>query len=140
MNDEQRKRTGGAGAGRCALARWIWTGIFVASLAGTPALAQMGGPPLLPPPAPPSVMGPGAKGRSQDPMLAQIEHRQALERNTERQKDLVNDTNKLLKLAQQLKTAVDKSNQDTLSIDVIKKANQIQKLAKSISSKMKGNY
>lgn len=110
-------------------------------LAGMPSLAQIGGQASQSglPQATPPVMFPHSQ-RPVDPMLAKIEHRQALARNAERQKDLVKDTDDLLKLAQQLKVAVDKSNKDTLSIDVIKKADKIQKLAKSISSKMKGNY
>lgn len=116
-------------------------GIAAILLAAVAASGQVGGPgvPGMPPSTTPPVAYPHP-GSQVDPGLARIMHRQALARNTQRQKDLVNDTDKLLKLAQQLKAAVDKSNKDTLSIDVIKKADQIQKLAKSISSKMKGNY
>jgi hypothetical protein len=33
---------------------------------------------------------------------------------------------------------VDKSNEHTLSLDVVKKADEIEKLAKSVKEKMKG--
>jgi hypothetical protein len=37
-----------------------------------------------------------------------------------------------------LKTQVDKSTKDTLSVDVIKKAEEIEKLAHSVKERMKG--
>ena len=50
------------------------------------------------------------------------------------QKRLMQDTAKLLELAKQLKEEVDKSNGSTLSVDVIKKATEIDKLAKNVKS------
>ncbi len=61
----------------------------------------------------------------------------AKQRNLDRQKRLVADTDKLLQLAQELKTEVDKSNKDTLSVTVVKKAEEIEKLAKSVKERMK---
>ncbi|HEV2116690.1 MAG TPA: hypothetical protein VGR48_11730 [Terriglobales bacterium] len=58
--------------------------------------------------------------------------------NQERQAELKRDTDKLFQLATQLKQAVDKSNENTLSLDVIKKAGEIEKLAKSVREKMRG--
>jgi len=72
---------------------------------------------------------------SQNPRMEQD---QAKMRNMERQKKLVDDTEKLLALATELKTDVDKSNKDTLSLDVIRKADEIEKLAHSVKEKMKG--
>ena len=54
--------------------------------------------------------------------------------NAQWQKQLTQDTAKLLELAKQLKEEVDKSNGNTLSVDVIKKATEIDKLAKSVKS------
>ena len=59
-------------------------------------------------------------------------------RNNDRQKRLVADTDKLLALATDLKAQVDKSTKDTLSVDVIKKAEEIEKLAHSVKERMKG--
>jgi len=59
-------------------------------------------------------------------------------RNNDRQKRLVADTEKLLVLATDLKAQVDKSTKDTLSVDVIKKADEIEKLAHSVKERMKG--
>ena len=48
------------------------------------------------------------------------------------QKKVSDDTAKLLKMANDLKTEVDKGGKDTLSLDVIRKTEAIEKLARSI--------
>lgn len=58
--------------------------------------------------------------------------------NLERQAVLKTDTDKLLKLAVELKDYVDKSNENVLSLEVLKKAEAIEKLARSVKDKMKG--
>jgi hypothetical protein len=58
--------------------------------------------------------------------------------NLERQLHLKTDTDKLFKLATELKDQVDKSNQNILSLEVIKKADEIEKLAHSVKEKMRG--
>jgi len=70
----------------------------------------------------------------------EIQQRKAMEKkaNLQRQQDIQKDTDKLLELATELKQAVDKSDENTLSLDVIKKAEQIEKLAKQVKDKMKG--
>ncbi len=50
------------------------------------------------------------------------------------QKQLMQDTTRLLQLAKQLKEEVDKANGSTLPADVIKKATEIDKLTKSVKS------
>ena len=56
----------------------------------------------------------------------------------ERVAALKNDTDKLLRLSVELKQSVDKSDENVLSVDVIKKAEEIEKLARSVKDKMKG--
>jgi hypothetical protein len=58
----------------------------------------------------------------------------------ERQLALRRDTEKLLSLAAELKKNVDKTSPSILSMDVIKKAQEIEKLAKSVKDKMKDAY
>ena len=80
-------------------------------------------------------------GLPDDPTGPMDEHRaqqQAKLQNNDRQKRLVADTDKLLALATDLKEQVDKSTKDTLSVDVIKKADEIEKLAHSVKERMKG--
>jgi len=74
-----------------------------------------------------------------DAKTAKMEKDQREQMNADRQKKLVADTAKLLELANELKTAVDKSNKDTLSLDVVRKADAIEKLAHSVKEGMKGN-
>ena len=54
----------------------------------------------------------------------------------ERFESLKKDTDKLLALANELKQNVDKSGVNTLSLDVVKKADEIEKLAKHVREKM----
>jgi len=85
-------------------------------------------------------MPPDASGRRSeqiDPAQKELLAKMAIQRNTQRQQQLVKDTDKLLALATELKSDVDKTNKDVLSIDVIKKADEIEKLAKSVKDRMK---
>lgn len=74
-----------------------------------------------------------------DPNIDQhrLEQQESI-RSSERQKRLVADTDKLLALATDLKQQVDKTNKNILSVDVIKKADEIEKLAHSVKERMKG--
>lgn len=58
---------------------------------------------------------------------------------TPQQKQLADDTAKLLALANELKAELDKSNKDTLSLGVIKKAEQVEKLAHKVRDEMKAS-
>jgi len=57
--------------------------------------------------------------------------------NQQRQAELKRDTEKLVKLSTELKQYVDKTNENILSLDVIKKADEIEKLARSVKTKMR---
>ena len=59
------------------------------------------------------------------------------QQGTDKQKKLAADTDKLLAMATDLKQQVDKTNKDVLSVDVIKKAEEIEKLARSLKQEMK---
>ncbi len=61
----------------------------------------------------------------------------AIARNAQRQKQIVSESARLLVLAQNLNADVNKSNKDELSISVVKEAEEIEKLAKSIKDKMR---
>jgi hypothetical protein len=68
----------------------------------------------------------------------QVAHDMAKKANLQRQATLKADTDKILRLAVELKDSVDKSNENVLSLDVLKKAEEIEKLAHSVKDKMKG--
>jgi methionyl-tRNA synthetase len=67
-----------------------------------------------------------------------IQKEMAKKANQERQAQLKRDTEHLFKLATELKQYVDQTNENTLSVEVIKKAEEIEKLAHSVKEKMKG--
>jgi hypothetical protein len=93
---------------------------------------------------------PSAKQQPVDPQLGQrpgepprtdpeIEKKMEKQRMKDRYKDLKRDSEKLLELATELKQQVDKSGENTLSMDVVKKCEEIERLAKSVRTKMKGD-
>ncbi len=99
----------------------------------------------LPSAARPSLQEPSDPGspqleprqRDPDDPVAKMEREQLKRLNKERQAALKKDTDRLLELATELKTYVDKSNEHTLSVDVIRKAEEIEKLAKQVRTKMR---
>jgi hypothetical protein len=115
----------------------------------TACSVRVSGGQMFPPQAPaqggrqqqvPGFPTPGRNGNpaEPDPMDPHRADQQEKLRNNDRQKRLVADTEKLLVLATDLKAQVDKSTKDTLSVDVIKKADEIEKLAHSVKERMKG--
>lgn len=59
--------------------------------------------------------------------------------NQQRHRELKRDTDHLLELASELKQYVDKSNENVLSVEVVQKAEEIERLAHSVRAKMKGD-
>ena len=88
----------------------------------------------LPAPQDHGVNPPTDAEEARDRMVKDMEKKAAKERVAA----LKNDTDKLLKLSTELKAYVDKSDENILSLDVIKKADEIEKLARSVKDKMKG--
>jgi hypothetical protein len=81
---------------------------------------------------------PGTMPTEIDESQRRMSHDMAKKANLERQAQIKNDTEKLLKLSQELKDYVDKSNENMLSLSVLKKAEEIEKLARSVKDRMKG--
>ena len=91
------------------------------------------------PPRPPHASGDfDAAPSHEEDWRQQMMHEMAKKASVERHTALRTDTDKLLKLATELKTYVEKSNEHVMSVDVIKKADEIEKLARSVKEKMKG--
>ncbi|MDP9267448.1 MAG: hypothetical protein M3P27_03880 [Acidobacteriota bacterium] len=107
--------------------------LIVGLLAGLLAVAQTDATSFDP-------MRPPQRGREPD---TDVQIRERMQReadkqwNKQRQAALKKDTDKLLELATQLKQQVDKSNESILSLEVIKKADEIEKLARSVREKMR---
>jgi hypothetical protein len=72
-----------------------------------------------------------------DPTLQKMQKAADKKRNEQRQSDLKRDTEKLYQLASELKKSVDSTNEHVLSLEVIKKTEEIEKLARSVREKMK---
>jgi len=103
-------------------------------------------PPLAPvaqvPPRPPQVSKPGWPDALEPPPTPEEARRQKemkKAQSRQRYKDLRKDTDKLLSLATELKRQVDAAGENTLSLEVIRKAEQIEKLARSVKKKMSGD-
>jgi len=75
---------------------------------------------------------------SNDPMAAQQRASRARAFADDRQKHIVDETAKLLQLATELKVDVDKSSKNELSLDGVKKADDIEKLARDVKQRMRG--
>ena len=73
----------------------------------------------------------------QDPAQKEMQERMYKEANKKRQQDIRQDTDKLFQLATELKDAVDKTNENMLSLDVVRKAERVEKLAKKVKENMK---
>jgi hypothetical protein len=71
-------------------------------------------------------------------MPTDMQHRLQEQRQTERQKRIIADTDRLVQLANQLHSDVAKSDKDILSLDVIRRADEIEKLAHAVKEHMKG--
>ena len=67
----------------------------------------------------------------------EMQERQFKRLRQEHQQQLIDDTARLLQLATALKAEVDKGNQPTLPTDVLKQADEISKLAKRVSERIK---
>ena len=74
---------------------------------------------------------------SQRPALMQEVQQQKM-RVAERQKQLAADTDRLVSLTEALKVQMNESDKNILSLDMIRKAEEIEKLAHSVKERMKG--
>lgn len=113
----------------------------------TATLGAQTGSPEAPAPAaatrprrePPVTLDPQFRQRrnEEEPIDARLARERAKAWNKERFDNLKKDTDKLLKLATELKESVDKANKDTLSLEVIRKTEEVEKLAKSVRERMR---
>jgi hypothetical protein len=67
----------------------------------------------------------------------EMQERQFKRLRQEHQQQLIDDTARLVQLATALKAEVDKGDQPTLPTDVLKQADEISKLAKRVSERIK---
>jgi hypothetical protein len=124
---------------RSPFATLRWFALAWMLLAAWPAYRVVAAVQLQSPPnnvqSSPSPFGPPEDPN--DPLARQRQEKMAMTRNIQRQQELVRDTDRLLALAKDLKEQVDKSSKNTLSIDVVKRAAEIEKLAKNVKDRMR---
>lgn len=65
---------------------------------------------------------------------------QVIAASAQRQVEIRRDTEKMLQLTQQLQEELLKSSSSVMSLDALKKAQEIEKLAKSVKLKMKQSF
>jgi hypothetical protein len=106
--------------------------LWLVTVSTLPSVSQTN---TLPFPTPTMQRRPGPE----DEARQRIERDMAKKANQDRQANLKRDTEKLLELSTELKEYVDKTNENMLSVEVVKKAEEIEKLARSVKDKMKGS-
>ena len=121
---------------KCLLKRFAWT---VPLMAFALISAES-----LPAQSTPATSEPVATTQSQTPdnektlSTASSESKAARPTTAEARKaQILEDTNRLYRMAEELKAEVAKSNKDILSVAVVKKADEIEKLAKSLKERMR---
>ena len=112
--------------------RLLWSMVLFVATATLPSQSQTN---TLPFPTPPLQQRPGPE----DEARQRIQRDMAKKANQDRQANLKRDTERLLRLSTELKEYVDKTNENMLSVEVVKKAEEIEKLARSVKDKMKGS-
>jgi hypothetical protein len=112
--------------------------VFAAALAclaqdGHPA-AEVAGQTNVTPQAPPKPSNdPKTQaGSSKDPKIQQVSKAES-----DRKRQIADESTQLLAMAVALKAEVDKTTKDTLSLNVIRKADEIERMAKTVKEKMK---
>ncbi len=86
---------------------------------------------------PPSVQNPRPGIPIERPDEIQLQRKLQKQRLTKRAEDMKRDSQKLLDLATELKNYVDKSGENILSVDVIRKAEEMEKLARQVKNNMR---
>ena len=125
------------------VAGMLWGGAVSAHRAvGSAALGQTSQPaqPPVGGQSPTMPQGPAAIGQEpneHDPGRERMRQQAIVSANDARHKRMETDAAKLLELSTELKADVDKAGKDELSLEVIRKADEIEKLAHDVKERMK---
>jgi hypothetical protein len=93
-------------------------------------------------PTPPQIQmpigaAPSGSAHDLDPSLARQQELRVRMAEDERHKRMVKDADKLLELATELKTDVDKSTKNETPVSALRKADEIEKLAHDVKERLK---
>jgi hypothetical protein len=72
-----------------------------------------------------------------DPMRASMQEQAIRATNEQRHKKMLEDANRMVQLSNELKADVEKAQKDELSLEVMKKAAEVEKLAHDVQQRMK---
>ncbi len=117
---------------------WVWGVVIGSGMMGGAARTQYT--PTVPTTVPSAAQSanPMDRNKKEDSPFGDAVEKQVKQRNDERQRRLVSDTEKLLALATSLHDDVAKTDKNVLSLDVVRRADEIERLAHSIKERMKG--
>jgi hypothetical protein len=139
---EQEEGQNGARRARLSLGfRWVRAFVCLTSMSTLTGIAlnseQSSAPRVIVPTLPPAINSAPDPKDQLDMRQEQNKQQNFAAANAERKKQIADESAKLLKLAADLKVEVDKTTEDTLSLSVIRKADEIEKLAHDVKEKMK---
>lgn len=115
--------------------RWFGVAILLLSFFVVSARAQLipgEGPAISANPVP------GQTQPEQTEQDAKLQQNLAILRQKKRFEEVKRDSQKLLELATELNQYVDKSGENILSLDVMRKADEMEKLARQVKNNMRG--
>ena len=112
--------------------------VVLLAVGGVPVVAGQNGTWTVPGGAQDRPFDPNHRQEPPDPGRVRMQEEQAKKVNDDRQKKLVSDTAKLYEMAAELKEEVAKSDKNPRSVDVVMKAEEIERLARSVKEKMRG--
>lgn len=107
--------------------RWVWVATLLLTFFVASSRAQRSTPP------PTADAGPQAE------MNLEIQRNMQKQRQKKRFEEMQRDSQKLLELATELKQYVDKSGEQILSVEVLRKAEEMEKLARRVKENMRGD-
>jgi hypothetical protein len=119
--------------------------VLGAGMRAVPVAAQQQVPTGLPPLSSSPISAPSGVPHAHDqgmdddvnPMAATAHERMIHQANEQRHKRMLDDANKMVQLSNELKADVEKTQKDELSIEVMKKAAEVEKLAHDVQQRMK---
>jgi hypothetical protein len=89
---------------------------------------------------PPAVSQSQSMGTTPTTQGDPVQQQQAIAANQQRQVEIRRDTEKMAELTQELKEYLAKAGPGVMSLDAIKKVEQIEKLAHGVKGKMKQSF
>ena len=132
ISDHRPASSAGSSARASRSAATAFLMVFVALAASCPLTSQDASKPISPEASHPPNVNVQVAMNEQQSKKASVDAA-----NVERRREIGEDSTRLLKLATDLKTELDKTTKDTLSLGVIRKADEIERLAHSVREKMK---